>query len=189
MDKLLKILAVIFLSSVKFVAGPPFAYYNESYEFHFAESIFYCVLGGMLGVFVFVNFSQPIFSLWERLKNLFKKKNTTPFFDEPTVNLDGKVKVKYKEGGYMVNQKRIFTPRNRRIVKLWTQYGLAGIALLTPVLLSIPIGSILAARYVHNKKKIYLYMFCAILFWSLTMIGIFELLQISHPQEIKKVFE
>ncbi|MBK8847163.1 MAG: hypothetical protein IPO27_11700 [Bacteroidetes bacterium] len=189
MQKLIKILAVILLSSVKFVAGPPFAYYNDSYEFHFFESIFYCVLGGMLGVFVFVNFSKPIFKLWERIRQLFKNKNTTPFFDEPTIDLEGQVKIQYKDGGYMVKHKRIFTPRNRRIVKLWTKYGLAGIALLTPVLISIPIGSILAARYVHNKKKIYLYMFCAILFWSLAMTGVFELLQISHPQEIKKVFE
>ena len=50
MQEIIKIIQVILLSSVKFLTGPTFAYYNKSYEFSFFEVILYSVLGGMLGV-------------------------------------------------------------------------------------------------------------------------------------------
>ncbi|MEZ5067446.1 MAG: hypothetical protein R2847_02715 [Bacteroidia bacterium] len=40
------------------------------------------------------------------------------------------------------NKPKIFTKRNRRIITLWRKYGLFGIAFITPVILSIPIGTI-----------------------------------------------
>ena len=41
-----KIVQVILLSSVKFVAGPAFAYYNKQHEFTLPETVIYCVIGG-----------------------------------------------------------------------------------------------------------------------------------------------
>ena len=72
MNELGKIILVILLSSVKFVAGPAFVYYDQRYEFSFFETIFYCVLGGMLGVFFFTYFSRKIISLWHYERGIDK---------------------------------------------------------------------------------------------------------------------
>ncbi len=55
------------------------------------------------------------------------------------------------------------------------RFGLIGISLLTPLLLSIPLGSFLAVRYFKNKQRILIYMFASILFWSVS-ISSFQLL-------------
>ena len=40
--------------------------------------------------------------------------------------------------------KKVFTPKNRRFVKIWRKYGELGISFLTPILLSPPAGAIIA---------------------------------------------
>ena len=57
MGEFVKILMVILISSVKFVVGPAFAYYDEKYDFTIFEAIVYPIIGGMLGVFVFSFFT------------------------------------------------------------------------------------------------------------------------------------
>lgn len=175
-----KIILVILLSSVKFIAGPPFAYYNKQYDFTFFETVFYSVLGGMLGVFVFTYFSTQMTRLWHWIREKFKRVfNKQEVFSPPTVDVDEQVEVHYtyveKNHAPQTLQKKVFTPRNRKIVKIWRDYGLVGIAFLTPVLISIPIGTIVANNMVHNRKKIFLYMFCSIVFWSVLMTSMFEL--------------
>lgn len=164
MEKILKIITVLLISSIKFVAGPPFAYYSTSYNFHFFETIIYCILGGMMGVYIFNYFSKPIIHGLEKIVALVKPhKHRTP--------------------------KKIFTPHNRRIVKIWKGYGLAGIAFLTPVLLSIPVGSIIASKLVHNKKKIFLYMFISISFWAFAFTTTFELMHATNMQELQQAIK
>lgn len=48
---------------------------------------------------------------------------------------------------------RVFNRRNRLIIKIRNSYGFAGIIILTPVLLSIPIGTFLALKY-YSKNAI-----------------------------------
>lgn len=55
------------------------------------------------------------------------------------------------------NQKR-FTPKNRKLVALWKKYGLVGVAVLTPLLLTPIGGTILAVSFGSPKQKIILYM-------------------------------
>jgi hypothetical protein len=55
------------------------------------------------------------------------------------------------------------------IVKVKHRFGLVGIALLTPFLISIPLGCYLAVRYFKNKQRIIAYMFASILFWSIAV--------------------
>lgn len=170
MSEAIKIILVILISSVKFLAAPPFAvYFNPSVNFSYLEIVTYCIIGGMLGVYVFTYFSPYVFSFWEFLKQSvtapFQKKK---YFDAPTVDTVDSLEVKYE---YVETEKRkkLFTPHNRRIVMIWNKYGLPGLAFLSPVLISIPIGAVIAAHYVHNKKKLFLYMFIAITFWSLVL--------------------
>jgi len=55
------------------------------------------------------------------------------------------------------NQKK-FTPKKRKIVTLWKKYGLTGIAVLTPLLLTPIGGTIVAVSFGSPKQKIILYM-------------------------------
>ncbi len=176
MGELIKILQVILLSSVKFVAGPPFAYYDKRYDFTFFETVLYCVIGGTLGVLIFTFFSKKLIDAWHFLKYKIKKtfKKEAPF-SEPIADINSPLEIHYEYVATSKKDKVIFTPRNRKIVRIWRKYGLFGIALITPVILSIPIGTIIANTLVSDRKKVIIYMFFSVLFWSITMTSLFEL--------------
>ncbi|MEO1651998.1 MAG: hypothetical protein AAFU64_00485 [Bacteroidota bacterium] len=69
-------------------------------------------------------------------------------------------------------QKKLFSPRNRRVVRVWRRYGLFGIAFLTPILLSPPGGTLIAASFGEKKMKIIYYMFLSGLFWSAATVAL-----------------
>lgn len=190
MDAFWKFIQVVLLSSVKFVAGPPFAYYENSYDFGFIETILSCVFGGMLGVIVFTYLSAPILNAEQwivRKTRIFWHNLTHPVerFSRPNVDVDGDVEVRYDYVEQTEYKRRVFTRKNRRIVRLWKAFGLAGIALITPVILSIPIGTVVANSLVGNKRRIIAYMFLSILFWSLLMTSIFEILHIHTVKDLQ----
>jgi len=173
-----KIIFLILISSVKFAVGPVFAFYDEKYDFTFFERFLYPAIGGMLGVFVFAFFSDYLNIAWLWLKATslkFFSKNKNRIFSEPTVDIDGKVSVNYSYIEKEQKTKKIFTRKNRRIVKIWKKYGLIGIALITPVIISIPVGTIIATRLIPERKKVLLYLCGSVIFWSLTMTSVFEL--------------
>ncbi len=132
-----EIVSVFLLSTVKFVlGGVPLAL---GLGFSFFKSFVVTCAGGFLGVFIFVNASEYILEKWNKKK--LEKKKITPF-------------------------KKKFTRKNKIIVSTKRRFGLIGIALLTPLLLSIPIGSFISLRYFKNKKKVQLYLFGSVIFWS-----------------------
>jgi hypothetical protein len=187
MQEAIKIIQVILLSSVKFVTGPTFAYYNNSYEFTFFEVILYSVSGGMLGVFVFTFFSDKIHLLWLMTKMKFRKTfSKDGIYSEPMADIDAPLKIKYEYINKNEKNKKVFTKRNRRLVTIFRKYGLFGISFLTPVLLSIPIGTIVANSFESNKRKIFLYMFISILFWSTLMVSLFEIFHAKNVIDLQE---
>lgn len=62
--------------------------------------------------------------------------------------------------------KKVFTPKNRRFVKIWRKYGELGISFLTPILLSPPGGAIIAMALGGSRKKTIGYMFLWSVVWS-----------------------
>jgi len=186
MNEFWKIIQVILLSSVKFVAGPPFMYYDSRYDFSNTETVLYCVAGGMLGVFIFTYLSTPFFRLEhlivEGVRRIFRKKDP---FSTPVADVDGKLEVRYEYVDSRTRRRRVFTKRNRRIVRIWKSYGLSGIAVITPVLLSIPVGTIFANSLEKNKKKIFIYMFVSILLWSVAFTLAFELMHVATVKDMK----
>jgi hypothetical protein len=86
----------------------------------------------------------------------------------------------------MVPQKKIFSARTRRMVRIWKKYGLMGLAALTPVIFSIPIGTFFMTRLEKNKKKIIFYMFISITCWSLIITTFFQLTHVRTLHEIIK---
>ena len=65
--------------------------------------------------------------------------------------------------------KKVFTRKNRFIVKIKSKYGLYGIAFLSPIVFSIPIGCFLASRFYSSHKKNITAMLIAVFFWSLVL--------------------
>lgn len=63
------------------------------------------------------------------------------------------------------NRKK-FTKRNRRFVIIWGKYGLAGVAFLTPLLLTPIGGTLLLASFGSSKREIIVAMFLSASFWS-----------------------
>ncbi|MCB0737838.1 MAG: hypothetical protein KDC92_10025, partial [Bacteroidetes bacterium] len=62
--------------------------------------------------------------------------------------------------------------RMRRLVRIRSKFGLIGIAALTPILLQVPVGTILAGTIEQNSKKVALYMFISFSFYSVLFYGL-----------------
>ncbi len=72
-------------------------------------------------------------------------------------------------------KKRVFSKKNRLIVSTRDKYGLWGVIIATPVILSIPLGAFLASKYYSKRKNIVFYMILSIIGWGLILSGIMHL--------------
>lgn len=61
---------------------------------------------------------------------------------------------------------KLFTKKNRRNVRIWQQYGVPGIAILTPVLLMPIGGAVLANAFGGEKKEIFKWMWISCIGWT-----------------------
>jgi hypothetical protein len=82
-----------------------------------------------------------------------------------------------------------FTRSNRFLVRLKTRFGLGGIAALTPIALSIPVGVMLALTVTHDKKKIILSMIMSVLFWAIILFLPYFLFDINVVDLLTNLFE
>lgn len=60
----------------------------------------------------------------------------------------------------------VFSRRNRRIVKIWQKSGAAGVAFLTPLLLSPIGGTLVMTSFGVDRKTIISYMLVSSVWWS-----------------------
>lgn len=81
----------------------------------------------------------------------------------------------YKEGKPSFKKRKVFTKTNRRIIRLKQRFGLTGIAILSPILLSIPLGAFLGERFYKDKGKVIIYLSISVILWSVTLYGLFYL--------------
>ena len=131
---------IIILSSTwKFAATFPVAVF--AFNMTFFETVLYTNIGGFIGIVVFLLASKGIIHVFNFL-------------------FPGFVSRKKK-------LKKVFTKRNRRIIKIKLRYGLPGIVILTHVLLSIPVGVFLLTKFYGTKKASYIYLAMGQLAWSL----------------------
>lgn len=110
------------------------------FRFDFFYSFVFAAGSGIAGSIIYTYLSYYIIQLWNKIKKRL--------FPSPT---------------------KIFTPQNRRIIKIKNRFGLWGIAMLSPVLLSIPLGAFLGEKFFKNKKKVMLYLIASVLFWFLIL--------------------
>jgi ABC-type antimicrobial peptide transport system permease subunit len=134
----MKELTIIFLCTWKFAATFPLAVYVM--KMSFTETLLYTNIGGIIGAVVFVFFSDLLLKAYAR------------YWPE---------RLKFKK-----KTRAVFTRRNRRLVKMRVKYGLFGIVILSPLLLSIPLGSFLTVKYYGTHKANIIWLVAGQVFWS-----------------------
>lgn len=112
------------------------------YKSNYLMALVSSCFGAILGTIVFTYVFAGILKWWDRVKEgMFTSKHP----------------------------KKIFTKFNRRVIRIKHRFGLTGIAILTPIFLSIPIGAFLAERFYKHKGKVILYLSVSAVFWCFTL--------------------
>jgi hypothetical protein len=143
------VIITILLSAVKFAMIFPLAVVE--FQFSFFETLLWTNIGGILGIYFFAYLSGRLIAWWNRI------------FGKPRSEIP-----EYGSGG-----RKLFTRRNRRIVRIKQRYGLPGIAATTPFLLSIPVGTFLVVRYYRHTRTRFLYLIVSNVVWSVIYTGFF----------------
>lgn len=116
-----------------------------AFQYRFDVAYLILLFGGVAGVLFF-------WVLWEKILLLWRK-----YF----VKNKDKALVKIKQ--------------RRRIVKAKRQYGYWGIIVLTPILLSIPLGVFIIKRYFSMQKGALLALFFSVAIWGLILLVVANL--------------
>lgn len=138
MEKVLQVIFIVILSATKFFAAP---ITSLNIGFNYLQTLLLTIIGGVLGVVIFYYLSNAIAFLFFKL-------------------------LKAILGNKLPDKPKVFTWKNRMIVNTVRKYGLLGVAIITPVLLSIPLGTFIAARYFQNQSQVLKYLCASVVFWS-----------------------
>lgn len=67
----------------------------------------------------------------------------------------------------IMRRQRRFTPKNRRLVRIWKRFGITGVAALTPVLFTPIVGAAIAVSFGVPRHTMILSMFVSASFWAI----------------------
>jgi hypothetical protein len=67
-----------------------------------------------------------------------------------------------------------FTRSNKMIVRIRRKYGMVGIIVLTPIILSIPVGAFLGTKYFHHNYNFIPSMLLSIFLWGIVSLLLFS---------------
>lgn len=141
MSGFVKIVNVFLLSTVKYFYTPIYAFIIG---LDFFETIITLIAGGIFGFFVFYYLSNVLILSARILKPMIIKHTPDSILN--------RFRLWKQQRASKRNKRKKFTKRNKMIVKARSNYGMWGICLLTPVLLSIPLGAFLLRKYYHHRK-------------------------------------
>ena len=113
----------------------------------YMETVLLTGTGGCLGTLVFYLGGTRVLE-WFRLRHVRKRARAIAH---------GKV------------PRRVFTRTNRMIVRIKRGYGIKGLALLSPPILSIPITSILAAKYFRHDRRTLPLLLSSVVVWTFVL--------------------
>jgi dipeptide/tripeptide permease len=68
-----------------------------------------------------------------------------------------------------LSTKKKFTKLNKSIIKVKQRFGLVGIALITPPLISIPVGTIIAVKFYKHRKDLLPMLWLSVWFWNVIL--------------------
>jgi len=154
-----KIIQVFLLATVKYVLTFPFALLIG---LNFEQTLISVTLGGIAGFFFFYHFSGFAIKRFHHVKTFLWK------------HLPPSLRLKYRQliaWRKVTTGERVFSKRNRFIALFRAKFGLPGIIVLSPVLLSIPIGAFLLNKYYSKHKLAKPFMVLSILSWSAVFVA------------------
>lgn len=79
--------------------------------------------------------------------------------------------------GRLAPRAKRFNRKNRIIVKIRRSYGLWMIALISPVLISLPVGCFISVGIESNPYRIWAFMSVSIILWGFALLGSFWVYQ------------
>jgi hypothetical protein len=157
-----KIIHIVILASVKYILTLPYAMLI-GVEYKYA--ILSVLAGGIGGFLLFFYLSKPLNRLLDRIWPHFCKAMPASFKNRFQLFCNRQFKKPAKR----------FSRRNRFMVRVKTTYGLWGIIIATPVILTIPFGAFLANKYYGRRKNVVTYMILSIVGWGLVLSGVVHL--------------
>jgi hypothetical protein len=159
MVEAIKVIQVFLLATVKYVITFPYALLIG---LDFQQTLIAVTLGGIAGFFFFYHLSG-FASKWIHHHKPFLRKHI-PF----------PIRVKYRQlkaWRKRLTGERVFSKRNRFIASFRAKFGLIGIVILSPVILSIPIGAFLLNKYYSKHKLAKPYMVLSIVSWTAVFVA------------------
>jgi hypothetical protein len=153
----LKQLSILLISAVKFLVAAPTSYL---FGYSYLHTILNTTVGGWIGVIFFYYTSRFIFShfpFWKReMRRFYHTVLGIPKHRQIIMNNNRE-------------PKKVFTRRNRLIVTMRTKFGFPGLIILTPVLLSIPIGTFLILKYYSHRRNLLAWLSLSVMVWSVVI--------------------
>jgi len=163
MEYILKLMSVFLIASVKYFWATP---YSFGMKLNALETLFFMELGGILGFLFFYYFFGFVFRelklLWPVVYNF------TPILFK--VRFEMWVK---RQRAKRINARK-FTTRNKIIVKMRKRYGMWGLVILSPIILSIPVGALLGNKYFRHNHHFIPYMILSIVVWGIASVTLFS---------------
>jgi hypothetical protein len=150
-----KVLLVAFLSGVKFIFSFPVAI---RYNFSLTETFLITTGGGIAGISFFAYLSDMLIQFYRWFVYEFLAKYPSLY------KLARKVR-----NWFPRRKKKVFSNRSKRFIRIRKSYGLIGISVLTPFILSIPIGTFLAIRFYGRSWKTLAYLYACVAAWSIVI--------------------
>ena len=135
------ITSIFLLSTVKFLFAP---FAGVPLGLHFYETYFAAVIGGTVSSAFFYFGSGRLMAYF--IKRAEIKNN------------------KFAANGKKIREKKKFTRSNKFIARLRRNLGKVGICFWAPFFLSVPIGSIIAAKFYGGDKNTFLFIAFGMLF-------------------------
>jgi len=161
---ILKYINVMLIASVKFFWATPYAYL---FHLNQIEAFVLIELGGIFG---FLFFYYLFSFLLKELKLIWP----AVYYITPRI-----FKVRFEQWLDSRRYARLtankFTRRNKMIVRIRQKTGMLGIVILTPVVLSIPVGAFLGTKYFHHKSSFIPWTLLSIFIWGIISILAFGL--------------
>jgi hypothetical protein len=150
------------IASIKFFWATPYAYL---FRLNLVETFVMIELGGILGFLFFYSFFSFILKELKLIWPLI-------YYITPRI-----FKVRFEQWLDRRRYQRLtankFTRRNKMIVRIRRKYGMLGIIIFTPVVLSIPVGAFIGTKYFHHKRSFIPVMLLSIFVWGIISVFLF----------------
>jgi hypothetical protein len=163
MEYILKMLSVFLIASIKYFWATPYSFGMKLNEW---ETIFFIEAGGILGFLFFYYFFGFLF---KELKLLW------PFvYNFTPILFKVRFEMWVKRQQFRRINARKFTKKNKMIVQMRKRYGMWGLVILSPIILSIPLGALLGNKYFKHNHHFLPYMILSIVVWGIVSVALFS---------------